>query len=244
MVANQKLPPRTGLNCYFVCSRCLTAAEDSVSEEAREMREIGTETVVGIGTTTAGTRGIGEPEIAMVETTMAAANAGEAVLGVPDEVAAAREIEMEETDGTILEGTMTGGNTGETTEPDTMMIVAQLEGMTAAVLVTTGTRTGIHASENLVWKIHQRPPNGPPPPEPDAPPPRDSNVGGEIEEGEDMEEDEEDMMAAMGFGGFDTLQGKSVNGNQQGAANVKKQRTWRQYMNRKGGFNRPLDKVK
>ncbi|KAF8744315.1 hypothetical protein RHS02_01943, partial [Rhizoctonia solani] len=84
-----------------------------------------------------------------------------------------------------------------------------------------------------------KPPNGPPPPEPDAPPPRDSNVGGEIEEGEDMEEDEEDMMAAMGFGGFDSTKGKSVNGNQQGAANVKKQRTWRQYMNRKGGFNRP-----
>ncbi|QRW00744.1 U4 small nuclear ribonucleo 27 kDa [Ceratobasidium sp. AG-Ba] len=67
---------------------------------------------------------------------------------------------------------------------------------------------------------------------------------GEIEEGEDMEEDEAQMMAAMGFGGFETTKGKSVVGNQQGAANIKKQRTWRQYMNRKGGFNRPLDKIK
>ncbi|CAE6460280.1 unnamed protein product [Rhizoctonia solani] len=87
-------------------------------------------------------------------------------------------------------------------------------------------------------------PQGPPPSEPDAPLPPDSNVDGEIEEGEDMEEDEMQMMAAMGFGGFDSTKGKNVTGNQQGAANVKKQRTWRQYMNRKGGFNRPLDKVK
>ncbi|KAG8728688.1 hypothetical protein FRC12_021568 [Ceratobasidium sp. 428] len=59
-----------------------------------------------------------------------------------------------------------------------------------------------------------------------------------------MEEDEAQMMAAMGFGGFDSTKGKAVLGNQQGAANVKKQRTWRQYMNRRGGFNRPLDKIK
>ncbi|KAL5635647.1 hypothetical protein ACGC1H_004452 [Rhizoctonia solani] len=87
-------------------------------------------------------------------------------------------------------------------------------------------------------------PHNSPPPEPDAPPPADPKTEGEIEEGEDMEEDEMQMMTAMGFGGFDSTKGKPVNGNQQGAANVKKQRTWRQYMNRKGGFNRPLDKVK
>ncbi|KAG9081203.1 hypothetical protein FRC07_014578, partial [Ceratobasidium sp. 392] len=57
-------------------------------------------------------------------------------------------------------------------------------------------------------------------------------------------EDEAQMMAAMGFGGFDSTKGKAVVGNQQGAANIKKQRTWRQYMNRRGGFNRPLDKIK
>lgn len=59
------------------------------------------------------------------------------------------------------------------------------------------------------------------------------------------------MMAMMGFGGFDStkvriwfgvsmslhnslssLQGKPVQGNQEGSVDIKKQRTWRQYMNR------------
>lgn len=53
-----------------------------------------------------------------------------------------------------------------------------------------------------------------------------------------------EMMALMGFGGFDTTKSKPVEGNQRGAAKVNKQRTWRQYMNRRGGFNRPLDKIK
>lgn len=35
-----------------------------------------------------------------------------------------------------------------------------------------------------------------------------------------------------------SLQGKHVEGNQEGSVNVKKMRTWRQYMNRRGGFNR------
>jgi hypothetical protein len=48
------------------------------------------------------------------------------------------------------------------------------------------------------------PPNGPPPSESAAPPPPDPDADGEIEEGEDMEEDEMQMMAAMGFGGFDS----------------------------------------
>lgn len=56
--------------------------------------------------------------------------------------------------------------------------------------------------------------------------------------------DEQAMMAMMGFGGFGTTHGKEVRGNQEGAADVHKQRTWRQYMNRRGGFNRPLDKIK
>ncbi|SPO36335.1 uncharacterized protein PSFLO_01806 [Pseudozyma flocculosa] len=54
---------------------------------------------------------------------------------------------------------------------------------------------------------------------------------------------EEDMMAMLGFGGFGTTKGKKVAANEAGAAEVKKERTWRQYMNRKGGFNRPLDKI-
>ncbi|KAG1827074.1 uncharacterized protein BJ212DRAFT_1310208 [Suillus subaureus] len=67
------------------------------------------------------------------------------------------------------------------------------------------------------------------------------------EEGEAMDAtnaDEESMMAAMGLTGFGTTKGKHVDGNQEGFADVKKIRTWRQYMNRRGGFNRPLDKVK
>lgn len=64
------------------------------------------------------------------------------------------------------------------------------------------------------------------------------------EEGEDVSEADASMMAAMGFGGFGTTKGKEVGGNQDGGVFIKKQRTWRQYMNRKGGFNRPLDKIK
>ncbi|KAG1768367.1 hypothetical protein EDD22DRAFT_977901 [Suillus occidentalis] len=67
------------------------------------------------------------------------------------------------------------------------------------------------------------------------------------EEGEAMDAtnaDEEDMMAAMGLAGFGTTKGKHVEGNQEGFVDIKKIRTWRQYMNRRGGFNRPLDKVK
>ncbi|KAL4067855.1 hypothetical protein J3A83DRAFT_4374201 [Scleroderma citrinum] len=73
----------------------------------------------------------------------------------------------------------------------------------------------------------------------------DLNAG--PEEGEEMDvtnADDEAMMAAMGLSGFGSTKGKRVEGNQEGAANVKKIRTWRQYMNRRGGFNRPLDKIK
>jgi len=56
--------------------------------------------------------------------------------------------------------------------------------------------------------------------------------------------EEADMMAMMGIAGFGTTKGKPVEGNQEGAVKIKKVRTWRQYMNRRGGFNRPLDKIK
>ncbi|KAG6845731.1 hypothetical protein H0H87_004997 [Tephrocybe sp. NHM501043] len=89
--------------------------------------------------------------------------------------------------------------------------------------------------------------------DPDAP---DENEGMDAENDDDVA-----MMAMMGLSGFGStkvsfpypledhilkhlLQGKAVEGNQEGAAHVKKQRTWRQYMNRRGGFNRPLDKIK
>lgn len=72
------------------------------------------------------------------------------------------------------------------------------------------------------------------------------------EEGEEMDavnDDDAAMMAMMGMTGFgstkvclntntsanqrsDLEQGKPVEGNQEGAVEVKKVRTWRQYMNR------------
>jgi U4/U6.U5 tri-snRNP-associated protein 3 len=67
------------------------------------------------------------------------------------------------------------------------------------------------------------------------------------------------MASMMGFGGFGTTkaslpvlaylgetnanQGKSTGQYEGATSNVHKERTWRQYMNRRGGFNRPLDKL-
>ncbi|XP_031555493.1 U4/U6.U5 small nuclear ribonucleoprotein 27 kDa protein-like [Actinia tenebrosa] len=56
-------------------------------------------------------------------------------------------------------------------------------------------------------------------------------------------EDEDDMMKVMGFSNFDSTKGKYVEGCNQSATSLKKARKYRQYMNRKGGFNRPLDYV-
>ncbi|XP_058492933.1 U4/U6.U5 small nuclear ribonucleoprotein 27 kDa protein [Solea solea] len=62
---------------------------------------------------------------------------------------------------------------------------------------------------------------------------------------EDMEgktEEEIEMMKTMGFGSFDTTKGKKTDGSVNAyAINVSMKRKYRQYMNRKGGFNRPLD---
>lgn len=55
--------------------------------------------------------------------------------------------------------------------------------------------------------------------------------------------EEQEMMKAMGFCGFDTTKGKKVDGNDAGEVHVILKRKYRQYMNRKGGFNRPLDFV-
>ncbi|PFH52411.1 hypothetical protein AMATHDRAFT_46279 [Amanita thiersii Skay4041] len=70
--------------------------------------------------------------------------------------------------------------------------------------------------------------------------------GSNVEEGEEMDavnDEDTAMMAAMGLSGFGSTKGKHVAGNQEGVANVKKIRTWRQYMNRRGGFNRSGDKL-
>ncbi|KAI8358054.1 hypothetical protein B0O80DRAFT_383117 [Mortierella sp. GBAus27b] len=55
------------------------------------------------------------------------------------------------------------------------------------------------------------------------------------------EEQEAKMMAMMGFGGFESTKGKHVTGSDASGSDIKKQRQYRQYMNRRGGFNRPLD---
>lgn len=60
-------------------------------------------------------------------------------------------------------------------------------------------------------------------------------------------DEEEQMQKLFGFGGFASTKGKSVEDNQssasRGVAAKNKARKYRQYMNRKGGFNRPLDKM-
>ncbi|XP_042344659.1 U4/U6.U5 small nuclear ribonucleoprotein 27 kDa protein [Plectropomus leopardus] len=62
---------------------------------------------------------------------------------------------------------------------------------------------------------------------------------------EDMQgktEEEIEMMKMMGFGSFDSSKGKKTDGSVNAyAVNVTMKRKYRQYMNRKGGFNRPLD---
>lgn len=55
--------------------------------------------------------------------------------------------------------------------------------------------------------------------------------------------EEVEMMKTMGFCGFDTTKNKKVDGNDSGEVHVILKRKYRQYMNRKGGFNRPLDFV-
>lgn len=57
----------------------------------------------------------------------------------------------------------------------------------------------------------------------------------------DVEDGGMDAMATMmGFGGFGSTKGKKVVGNNVGAIRKEKKTEYRQYMNRVGGFNRPL----
>ncbi len=64
--------------------------------------------------------------------------------------------------------------------------------------------------------------------------------------GEDGVDDKE-LMRIMGFTGFDTTKDKQVEDNIAGAAvgavSKNRRRIYRQYMNRRGGFNRPLQKL-
>ncbi|KAL3063445.1 hypothetical protein OYC64_003084 [Pagothenia borchgrevinki] len=55
-------------------------------------------------------------------------------------------------------------------------------------------------------------------------------------------EEEIEMMKLMGFGSFNSTKGKKTDGSVNAfAVNTSMKRKYRQYMNRKGGFNRPLD---
>lgn len=76
----------------------------------------------------------------------------------------------------------------------------------------------------------------------------DVDDGGDREEEDDEEDDDVEvaddglaaMQAMMGFGGFGTTKGAHVAGNNVGAVRKEKKIEYRQYMNRVGGFNRPL----
>lgn len=56
----------------------------------------------------------------------------------------------------------------------------------------------------------------------------------------EVDGDADAMAAMMGFGGFGTTKGKKIVGNNVGAVRKEKKTEYRQYMNRQGGFNRPL----
>lgn len=63
-----------------------------------------------------------------------------------------------------------------------------------------------------------------------------------VQSTEQDEADEDGMAAMMGFAGFGSTKGEKVKGNEGGAvAKPPKKVEYRQYMNRPGGFNRPLD---
>lgn len=65
------------------------------------------------------------------------------------------------------------------------------------------------------------------------------NVGAEGENG--MDEDEMEMMKKLGIPiGFDSTKGKPVPGADVSGVRAVTKRQPRQYMNRRGGFNRPL----
>ncbi|KAK4699214.1 U4/U6.U5 tri-snRNP-associated protein 3, partial [Phenoliferia sp. Uapishka_3] len=73
---------------------------------------------------------------------------------------------------------------------------------------------------------------------------RDRSVSAPLSTADDAADvDAAAMAAMMGFSGFDTTKAKHVQDDLAAVA-IKQPRTHRQYMNRPGGFNRPLDKIK
>lgn len=68
----------------------------------------------------------------------------------------------------------------------------------------------------------------------------DNDDEGEVDVELEVDDDAAAMQAMMGFGGFGTTKGKKIPGNNTGAVQKEKKTEYRQYMNRQGGFNRPL----
>lgn len=82
----------------------------------------------------------------------------------------------------------------------------------------------------------------PPPPPPPTEEGKEELVGGAGEEDDEAAQ----MAKLMGFSGFDTTQNKHVNDPNANISGVfkKTKREARQYMNRPGGFNKPLPSEK
>ena len=75
----------------------------------------------------------------------------------------------------------------------------------------------------------------------------DDKAGGpELPAPGDQVDEEAALRQLLGFDGFGTTKLKPVADNHEsaakGACQKRMKRTYRQYMNRRGGFNRPLDK--
>lgn len=59
---------------------------------------------------------------------------------------------------------------------------------------------------------------------------------------QNMSEEDQEMYKIMGFVNFDSTKGKKTEDSTNAAdAQILEKRKYRQYMNRRGGFNRPLD---
>ncbi|KAI4934075.1 hypothetical protein J4E86_011457 [Alternaria arbusti] len=96
-------------------------------------------------------------------------------------------------------------------------------------------------------RIARAPPTGPRASTVDPIKKEDEDTGPDVEmkderqKPEDMDDDEWEMLKIMGFGGFKSTKNTKVPGNDKNFGVRKdKQLQARQYMNRQGGFNRPL----
>ena len=104
-------------------------------------------------------------------------------------------------------------------------------------------RPAPHMSFNVGSRASRSPPPQPSRPEREEETARSEDGQASEPEDEPMEEEDDDfaaMQAMMGFGGFGTTKNKKVSGNNAGGVRKEKKTEYRQYMNRNGGFNRPL----